>query len=68
MINITIECPRGLQTQLIDILKPIKLNKTISSDKNKSIFEFIGVEDNPVEKLKAGLNNVFDYLNIIEID
>lgn len=69
MNTITIECGRGLQSILIEILKPIKMNKTeVIGSNSRLIFELIGVEDNPVQKLKDYGNGVFECLDIMSVD
>jgi len=68
MNTITIECGKGLQSILIDVLKPIKMNKSDGTTNSRTTFEFIGVENNPVQKLKDYGKGVFECLNIISQD
>lgn len=69
MNTITIECGRGLQSILIEILKPIKMNKAeVIGNNSRLIFELIGVEDNPVQKLKDYGRGVFECLDVKSVD
>lgn len=68
MTTITIETGKGLQSTLIDILKPIGLNKSEGSSRYRATFELVGVLDNPIQKLKDFGGGVFECLNIISIE
>lgn len=68
MNTIIIECGKGLQTTLIDILKPLKTIKTDGSNIYRTTFEFIGTEDNPIELIKNHGKGVYECLNIISVD
>jgi len=68
MKTITIECGKGLQNILIDILEPIKLRKSEGTTNSRSTFEFIGTVDKPVQKIKNYGKGVYECLNIISVD
>ena len=68
MNNITIEFGKGLQSRLIDILKPIKTIKENCDNQSRIKIEFIGVIDNPIQKIKDYGHGVFECLNIISVD
>lgn len=68
MENITIECGKGLQSILIEILEPIKINKSEGTTQYRTTFEFIGVLNNPIALIKNYGHGVFECLNIISIN
>jgi len=68
MTTITIEAGKGLQSTLIEILKPIKTRISEGSDRYRATFELIGVINDPIQKLKDYGKGVFECLNIISID
>jgi len=68
MNTIKIECGKGLQSILIEILKPIELRKSDGLTITRTTFEFIGVEDNPIQKIKDYGKGVYESLNIISLD
>ena len=68
MNNITIECGKGLQAILVEILKPISMIKSEGTTMHRSTFEFIGVEDSPINKIKSYGKGVFECLNIISVN
>ena len=68
MTTITIECGKGLQSTLVEILKPIKLNKSEGTTYSRTTFEFIGTVDNPIQKIKDYGKGVFECLNIISVE
>jgi hypothetical protein len=68
MITITIECGKGLQSILVEILQPIKMRISEGTSCYRSTFELIGVVDNPIQKIKNYGKDVFECLNIISID
>jgi len=65
MTTLKLETGKGLQSILIDILKPIKVIKTEGSTQYRVIFEFIGTIDNPICELKKYGKGVFESLDII---
>jgi len=68
MNTITIECGKGLQAILVDILKPLSLRKSDGKTQYRATFELVGVEDNPIQLLKDYGHGVFECLNIISIN
>lgn len=68
MTTITIECGKGLQSLLIEILQPISIRKSEGTTHYRSTFEFIGVLDNPIERIKNYGHGVLECLNIISVE
>jgi len=68
MNTIKIECGKGLQSILIEILQPIKMIKSDGTTIYRATFEFIGVLENPIQRIKDYGKGVFECLNIISIE
>ena len=66
MFTLKLETGKGLQSTLVQILKPIKMVKTEGSNKYRTIFEFIGTEDNPIQLLKDYGKGVYENVTIID--
>ena len=65
MKTLKLETGKGLQATLVNILKPIKLVKSEGSTEYRNVFEFIGTEDNPIQKLKDYGKGVYESVTII---
>lgn len=68
MTTITIECGKGLQSTLVEILEPIELRKSEGTTYSRSTFELVGVLDNPIQRIKDYGKGVFECLNIISVE
>ena len=68
MTTIKIECGKGLQSTLFEILEPIKLIKSEGTTYSRSTFELVGVLDNPIQRIKDYGKGVFECLNIISVE
>lgn len=66
MTTLKLETGTGLQSTLINILKPIKTVKTSGSNQYRTVFEFIGTEDNPIDLLKEYGKGVYESVTIIK--
>lgn len=68
MNTIKIETGKGLKGILIGILEPIKVNVSPSDSDYRSVFEFIGTIDNPIDAIKNYGKGVYESLNILSVD